>query len=234
MHALLALKTPYLQKRAHHPLSVFVWPALRGQTEERARHAPQEHTSPLLAVVRARTAKQAPFLPSLPHRLVAQHALQTQVRVRRVQPVIATLAIQDQMEVYVPPARRASTNPVRAPEHAPVALRTPNLQKRAHHPLLVPVWPALRGQTEERARDAHQERTRPPLAVVRAKIVKQAPIQSWLPHLLQVRAHHALQTRVRLLEVYLVIAKLDTLVLGVIVPPARQASTSPVRALEHA
>jgi hypothetical protein len=213
---------------------VFVWPDFRGQTEERARHAPQARTRPLLAVVRARTAKQAPFLPSLPHRLVAQHALQTQVRVRRVQPVIATPATQDQMEVYVPVARRANTNPVRAPEHAPVALRTPNLQQRAQHPLLVPVWPALRGQTEERARDAHQERTRPLLAVVRARTAKQAPIQPRLQHRLEVRAHHALQTRVRLLEVYLVIARLDTLVLGVIVPPARQASTNPVRALEHA
>jgi hypothetical protein len=105
VHALFALKIPNLHRVAHHPLPVPAMPALRGQMEERARHAPRERTRPPLAVVRARTARQAPFLPSLPQRLVAHHALQTQDRVRRVQLVIATLAIQDQMEVYVPPAR---------------------------------------------------------------------------------------------------------------------------------
>jgi hypothetical protein len=66
------------------------------------RDAPQERTRPPLAVVRARSATQAPFLPSLPQRLVAHHALHLKLGfkfVLRVQLVIATLAIQDQMEV---------------------------------------------------------------------------------------------------------------------------------------
>ncbi len=69
--------------------------------------------------------------------------------------------------------------------------------------------------------------------MVRARTAKQAPIQPRLQHRLEVRAHHALQTRVRLLEVYLVIARLDTLVLGVIVPPARRASTKSVKVPGH-
>ncbi len=74
-------------------------------------------------------------------------------------------------------------------------------------------------------RAAHQGRTRPPLAVVRARTAKQAPIQPMLSHRLQRRAQHVLNTQVRLRGVHLAIAKLDTPVLGVIAPPVRRAST---------
>ena len=82
-------------------------------------------------------------------------------------------------------------------------------------------------------RAAHQGRTRPPLAAVRARTAKQAPIQPRLSHRLQRRAQHALNTQVRLREVHLAIAKLDTLALGVFVPPARRASTKSAKVPGH-